>query len=165
MDQLTQPTLEQSPQNLLPAGEPRFRERPVWQWVLIYLVPALLVYGLVYYVTLPKNNGSSASLSALTANGHTVVLTDYGFSPGVLTVKKGTTVTFMNRSTKDARFASNPHPIHSDYPTRGGCISSTFDSCDDIPPGGSWDFTFDAVGTWGYHNHLNAVDMGTVVVE
>ncbi|MFZ3044196.1 MAG: hypothetical protein WA058_03795 [Minisyncoccia bacterium] len=139
-------------------------KRPVWQWILIYAVPALLVYGLVYYGTQSNKNGAPSS-SAITAAGQTVVFTDSGFSPSVLTIKKDTTVTFQNQSTKEMRVASNPHPIHDDYPTRGGCISSTFDSCSIIPPGGSWTFTFDTLGTWGYHNHLNAVDMGSVVVQ
>jgi len=63
------------------------------------------------------------------------------------------------------RIASNPHPIHDAYPTRGGCISSTFDSCKDIAPGQSWSFTFDVGGTWSYHDHLRPNVGGTIIVQ
>jgi plastocyanin len=88
-----------------------------------------------------------------------------GFVPSVLTVQKGETVTFKNGSTQDMRVASNPHPIHNGYPTTGGCVGSTFDSCAMIPAGGSWSFTFDFVGSWGYHDHLNPSITATIVVQ
>lgn len=91
--------------------------------------------------------------------------TDSGFSPAVLTVKVGTTVTFLNGASDAMRIASNPHPVHTGYPTTGGCVGSTFDACHNIDPGSSWTFTFDKVGTWGFHNHLNPVEMGTIVVQ
>lgn len=95
----------------------------------------------------------------------TIVYTDNGFSPSTLRVKIGATVAFKNQSPDSFWPASNPHPAHSGYPTRGGCRSSTFDACTRIPPGGSWSFTFGVVGTWGYHDHLSAGYGGTVIVE
>lgn len=94
-----------------------------------------------------------------------IVYTDSGFSPSVLTVSKGTTVTFENQSSAPFWPASNPHPAHNGYPTTGGCRASTFDACGPIPSGGSWSFTFDIVGTWGYHDHLAADNGGTAVVQ
>jgi len=94
-----------------------------------------------------------------------VTYTDSGFSPKTLTIKKGETVLFKNTASDDMRVASNPHPIHNGYPTTGGCVSSTFDSCNTIAPGQSWSFTFDIVGRWGYHNHLNPTEGGTIVVQ
>ena len=52
--------------------------------------------------------------------------------------------------------ASDPHPVHTAYPG--------FDSHTDIGAGESFSFTFDKVGSWGYHNHLNSTVRGTVVV-
>lgn len=90
-----------------------------------------------------------------------------GFSTSSITFKipVGAAVEFFNKSNEDMWVASNPHPTHSSYPTTGGCIASTFDSCRGIPPGGSWSFVFDVAGTWGYHNHLNPGHKGTVVVR
>lgn len=34
-----------------------YGKRPLWQWVVIYLVVAAVVYGLVYYFVLAKGGG------------------------------------------------------------------------------------------------------------
>lgn len=34
-----------------------YGKRPLWQWIVIYLVVAALVYGLVYYFVLAKDGG------------------------------------------------------------------------------------------------------------
>lgn len=168
-----------------------YEKRPLWQWVLIYLVAAVVVYGAVYYFVLRKNGGYNSSSSQTytspaqqtqqqtlpqqnqslnpiqpPANAQNIITyTDSGFSPSTLTVKKGDTVIFKNTASDDMRVASNPHPRHNGYPTTGGCVSSTFDSCSDIKPDTSWSFTFDIVGTWGFHNHLNPSEGGTIVVQ
>ena len=88
-----------------------------------------------------------------------------GFSPANITVPKNSTVTFKNLGTANFWPASNPHPIHTDYPEKGGCINSIFDACKPIPPGSSWSFKFDVPGTWGYHDHMHARFSGTVTVQ
>lgn len=83
--------------------------------------------------------------------------TNAGFSPQTVTVKKGTTVVFINKSDSKMDVASNPHPTHTDYPG--------FDQYKSSQKGqNEYDFTFDKVGTWGFHNHLNPSDGGTVIV-
>ncbi len=94
-----------------------------------------------------------------------VIYTDSGYTPNTIKIKKGETVTWKNKSSGGMWTASNPHPIHTEYPQSGGCISSIFDECKSDGPGIEWSFTFTHAGTWGYHNHVNARDMGTVVVE
>lgn len=86
----------------------------------------------------------------------TVNYTDSGFSPAIITVKKGTMVTFVNQSSSAMWVASNPHPTHSLLPG--------FDELTSVVRGGKYQYTFNKVGTWKYHNHPNAGDMGTVVV-
>lgn len=88
-----------------------------------------------------------------------------GFSPDTVMIKKGDTVLFKNESADDIWPASDPHPAHTAYPAKGGCIGSTFDACAKIPPGGSWIFIFDIAGTWKYHDHLNSRRTGTVIVQ
>ena len=109
-------------------------------------------------VTTERNSNASLPMQ------NTVFYTDKGFSPNSLTIRKGATITFQNQSTHDMRPASDPHPAHTDYPTTGGCVGSTFDACRIIKPGAYWSFEFDSVGTWKYHNHLNPSDTGTVIV-
>jgi plastocyanin len=87
----------------------------------------------------------------------TVVYTNSGFSPVNLTVKRGTTVIFRNDSSGQLWVASDPHPVHTDL--------SSFDSRQGIAPGESFRYTFNETGTWGYHNHLDSGDEGTVTVQ
>jgi len=153
-----------------------YGKRPLWPWVLLYVIIGGVVYALIYYFFLANsggynysqtnNYGTQTQTTLPTTSGKNVVTyTDSGFSPSTLTIKKGDTVIFKNTASDAMRVASNPHPVHNGYPTTGGCVSSTFDSCTNIAPGQSWSFKFDIVGTWGYHNHLNPNEGGTIVVQ
>lgn len=115
-------------------------------------------------VNAPQQPASTA-IPSVKPSTITVTYTDQGFSPTSVSIQKGDTVKFINQSSEPLRVGSDPHPIHNGYPTTGGCTNSTFDSCKGIQPGDSWSFTFDLVGTWGYHNHLDAREKGTVIVK
>src|SRR3989344_737548 len=86
----------------------------------------------------------------------TVTLTEDGYSPASVTVKPGTKVTWKNMSGKTATVSSAPHPTHTDYPPLN--LGSFAD-------GESHTLTFDKAGTYGYHNHFDASQKGTIVVE
>jgi len=85
-----------------------------------------------------------------------VTYSDGGFNPKTVTVKVGTTVTFMNDSSGAMWVASDPHPVHT--------LLSGFDELNSVRKGGSYEYTFTKVGTWTYHNHMNPSMKGTVVV-
>lgn len=34
-----------------------YSKRPMWQWVVIYIVVAVIVYGLIYYLFIHKSGG------------------------------------------------------------------------------------------------------------
>jgi hypothetical protein len=36
----------------------RYGKRPVWQWIVIYLAVAIVVYGLVYLLFINKSGGT-----------------------------------------------------------------------------------------------------------
>ena len=111
--------------------------------------------------TVPNFNGfyiGPVYVAVVTYDGNT-------FSPSTAFIPKDGAVIFRNRSKANMRVASNPHPAHDSYPEKGGCVSSLFDSCVNIPPKVSWSFTFRYPGTWGYHNVLNDVQGGFVVVQ
>ena len=81
-----------------------------------------------------------------------------GFSPKTVTIKKGETVVFENKTGKKASVASDEHPTHLLYPE--------FDQYKTEQRGkGEFRFTFEKAGTWNYHDHLNANMTGTVVVK
>lgn len=50
------------PEDKQPEQKPTkgYGKRPVWQWVVIYLVLAVIVYGLIYYFFF-RDSGSGSS--------------------------------------------------------------------------------------------------------
>jgi len=95
-----------------------------------------------------------------------ITFTDSGFVPSSVTVKKGQTVRWMNNAGSKVWPASAVHPEHSAYPQKSAsdCLGSSFDACKGLAQGESWDFTFNYVGEWKFHNHLNAAQRGAVNV-
>ena len=87
----------------------------------------------------------------------TVRYTNNGFQPAKLTVPVGTMVEFINQSDKEMWVASNVHPSHEILPT--------FDQFKGVEKGKSYMYTFDAKGTWAYHDHINPAIEGTITVE
>jgi len=83
-------------------------------------------------------------------------MTATGFSPAEIKIVKGVTVTFVNQSATSRWPASAPHPTHTNYPE--------FDALKGLNQGESWSFTFNNVGTWAYHDHLNPAVFGKVIV-
>lgn len=104
-----------------------------------------------------STNNQAGPSSTANQGQTTVTLTaDDGFSPSTLTIKAGTKVTWVNNSGEDATINSNPHPTHTDYPPLNlGAFSN----------GQSLSLTFDKPGTYGYHNHFNPSQKGTIIVQ
>jgi hypothetical protein len=52
---------DQNSQNIDPDPELKptkgYGKRPIWQWVVIYLIVAVVVYGLIYLVFFNGNSG------------------------------------------------------------------------------------------------------------
>lgn len=116
-------------------------------------------------VNAPQQPAPTAALPPAEQNIITISYADQGFSPVSLSIKKGDAAKFVNQSSRPLWVGSDPHPAHTGYPETGGCINSAFDSCRVIQPGDSWSFTFTISGAWGYHNHLNPGEKGTVIVK
>jgi plastocyanin len=103
-----------------------YGKRPLWQWVVLYVVVAVAIYGLVYYFVLAKRGGgynnpaavaptsaptamqpapsqAPATGSAMTVSAQkiTVVGTEFAFNPSTITLKKGqpAEITFKNNGT------------------------------------------------------------------
>jgi plastocyanin len=105
----------------------------------------------------PETSTSTESTVAVAPKTVTVEYTDAGFAPATVTINKGDTVKFVNNSSGKMWVASAPHPTHTDYPE--------FDEDVAVSNGESYSFTFDKVGSWKYHNHVNSSKFGTVVVQ
>lgn len=125
----------------------------------ITILILLAVVGIGYYAL--AGNGSSGEIAQETPlveneeiEENTVIYQQSGFTPETTTVDVGTTVTFINRSSKPMWVGSDPHPAHTDYP-----------DFDQLRDGGEYSFTFNEAGSYPYHNHLFPSDTGTVIVE
>ena len=116
------------------------------------------------------NNDGAGDGGDLVVGTFTVTRTDDGFSPTPLTIKKGSTVTFVNNSSEPSWPASAMHPTHTVYPGSDiqKCGSdeqgSIFDACKGLENGESFSFTFNEAGEWGYHDHLNSKKFGKIIV-
>ncbi|MEX2090871.1 MAG: hypothetical protein WD989_01910 [Candidatus Paceibacterota bacterium] len=123
--------------------------------------------------TSPTVSPASTPTPTSVQKNNLVTYTDSGYSPTILTIKRGETVTWKNASSFKMWTASAIHPTHNNYP--GTDISfcdkekptlvPMFDSCGGFASGQTWSFEFDNVGTWKYHNHSNPSHTGTIIVE
>lgn len=96
-----------------------------------------------------------------------IVYTENGYEPKTVTIQKGDTVRFVNNAAEQESWpASAVHPTHSIYPGKSDddCLGSSFDSCRGLLPGEFWEFTFDEVGEWRFHDHLHPSKTGSVIV-
>lgn len=86
----------------------------------------------------------------------TVVLGRDGFNPKKIRVKKGATITFINKSQEHFWPASDPHPTHE--------YLVGFDPQKAIASGDKWSLIFNDAGLWNYHDHLHIIFRGSIEV-
>lgn len=86
----------------------------------------------------------------------TITLTNNGFSPETLTILKGATVTWINNSGSEATVNSDPHPLHTAYPPL---------NLGQFNDGDTLQLSFNKPGRYGYHNHFDATQTGTIIVQ
>jgi plastocyanin len=91
-----------------------------------------------------------------TTSTATITYSNSGFSPETITVKTGDTVTIKNTSSRTVEFDSDPHPAHT---------TNTELNVNKVAAGQSETFKVVRTGTFGYHNHLNASETGTIIVQ
>lgn len=103
-----------------------------------------------------SESSSSSNSGAEETAAATITYDGSGFSPASVTVKSGDTVKVVNQSQDQIKFESNPHPTHTDNRE----LNQEF-----IDAGASKSFKVTKVGTWGYHNHLNHEQGGTIIVQ
>lgn len=105
----------------------------------------------------PDASASPMATGTMDEQNPTVSMTDTGISPAQITVKSGTTITFVNNGTQPHWPASDPHPIHTDLPG--------FDAKRGLATGDLYRFTFTKVGTFGMHDHLHPAFHATITVQ
>jgi len=111
-------------------------------------LPAILI-AIVIISGCANYGGSPAPSTTPTAGANEVNIKGFTFSPGALTVKAGTTVTWTNED-------SASHTIVSDI----GAFSS-----DSITTGKTFSYAFDKAGTYEYHCGIHPSMKAKIVVE
>lgn len=119
----------------------------------IFAVAIFIFLGLVGFAWISKQKVPVAAQAVSSAQ---IVLSEDGFEPSEVTIKKGGTVTFTTTAGRPFWPASNLHPTHSIY--------SEFDPLRPLKPNEEWSFTFDRVGTHNFHDHIRAYFFGKVYV-
>ena len=115
--------------------------------------------------TPPANNPVTPYNGSVNVN-----YTTSGFSPKVLTIRKDTTVNFVNTTNTSMWVASDPYPTNEGYsgttatqhcPDAG---DTHFDECTAVGKGNTFTFVFLKVGTWTYHDQQHPENTGTIIV-
>lgn len=97
--------------------------------------------------TLDSKTNTASTVPSKTNESASVNIQNFAFSPDALTIKLGTTITWINND-------SAPHQIKS----------ATFNS-DPLSQGNSFSFTFKNAGTFNYICSIHPSMTGTIVVE
>jgi len=158
--------------------------RPIWIVLILIILLAIgfLAYSMSNDEDMPSETATTTDSTPTTTDTNppptgeapspvTIMYDGDSFSPATVTVPVGTTVTWVNSSSDRMWIGSNDHPTHTRYDgttTAEHCADGTatspavFDQCG---AGTQYSFTFTKAGTWGYHNHSNSGERGTVVVQ
>lgn len=100
-------------------------------------------------------NQSSSSEQDQVASA-TITYDGTTFSPATVAVEAGSAIQVVNNASDAVEPSSDPHPVHTANPEI---------NFGDIAPGESKTVTVTTKGTWGYHNHYDKNQKGTIVVE
>ena len=99
---------------------------------------------------------TASPMESKKSSGVTIEVTANGFSPNSVTVKSGTQITWVNKTDSMVTVNSNPHPVHNLYPQL---------NLGRFGPSQSVLVTLDKPGTYTYHNHLDPIITGKIIVE
>ena len=161
-------------------------------WVIV--IAALIIIGFIIFFSLNNNMATgSAIVEQVTQdqvgvddssgqNTYNIEITSSGFSPSQLSINQGDSVTWINKDSEPHWPASGMHPTHTRYSgasydepgsfagslackSEGNPKDGAFDPCKSIAPGESWTFTFEQIGSWGFHDHLDSSYFGKITVQ
>jgi hypothetical protein len=125
--------------------------------LLIFGLVALISLAGIYFLNQPKSSQISTQPNIPVGQTHTVVLTENGFQPSEIEIKVGDIVEFKASINEPFWPASDLHPTHGIYPE--------FDPTEPIEPSDSWPFQFLKNGRWKFHDHLQPIFRGVVIVK
>jgi plastocyanin len=122
--------------------------------VLLVIATVIL---LLLVLTLGHHQPKAALYKAPTPAIAKVSLTGSGFSPATITVKTGNIVEWTSRDELQThQVAANPLQVHSELPS---LVSNQ------LGQGAVYRYKFTKAGTYHYHDEVNPMLNGTVVVQ
>lgn len=142
---------------------------------IVILIGVILVAGAVlYYKTgwqqkdiTPSQNQTSNQVSetqdmpsnTVVAENktYTVEITATSFNPKTLEIKKGDTVTFVNKDTAKHWPASDLHPSHK--------LCPGFDALHGLTQGEIYSYTFNEAKTCIMHDHMHPSLTGAIIIQ
>jgi plastocyanin len=122
----------------------------------LYIVLFCLIFIALGAIVANKKFAKKIITDTAELDSVTVSMREDEYIPSELTVKKGTKVTFFNKTSIARWPASNLHPSHEIYPE--------FDPKEPVMPGTMWDFIFNKTGKWEMHDHLAPYITGSITV-
>ncbi len=129
------------------------RRKTVGRWLT--LAVAVVVVGAASLFVVLQQNGSNSVQAAPSA---TVEVSASGFQPQTIRIKKGETVTWVNKDTAAHHIVADPFTKDES--------SRTLNSDSPLAQDESYTSTFEEAGTFNYHDQINPVAFrGTVIVE
>ena len=129
--------------------------------ILIIILMVVVLGLLIWYFTAEKSlnqnqNVNVVNVEVIAPPKNTVWIIDGNFTPSVLTVGVGDKVTWVNKDDVKRRVASDPHPTSTKLPE---LVSN------DLAPNDQFSFSFTNSGEWGYHDYLNPIKKGRIIVQ
>ncbi len=148
----TDPLIEEHEANMRAA-----RNMKRGQAVAALCITVILAVALTTFVNNRTNPVDAPVVQAAPANISDVLITNSGFVPQTVSIKKGTVVIWQSAQIgQPVIIASNPYPKNDSLPTlKSGQLSV----------GSSYRYKFDKAGTFSYHDDLNPNTNGFIIVK
>ena len=137
-----------------PPPEPNSKISKIPPWI-IWVAGILIVFIVLALLLHHPNKKQSTTHNAIVPVS--IQITSKGFVPASVQINKDTTVIWTNIDSAPHRVAANPYPTHTDLPG--------LDSKTNIGTNGTYQYKFEASGTFGYHDELHPEHNGTIKVE
>lgn len=143
-----EPSLLSSPTVPSVNGPTKQRKLAMIAGAFVIVVVAIALFGILSHNQKPV-------IRPLAHTTVTIRITDSGFVPSDIFIKRGTQVVWTNETHSDQRIASDPYPSHTSLP---GLFS------DNIAPQATYAYAFEKSGHWGYQDFLHPTINGNVHV-
>ena len=133
------------------------------------VIGALLLVGLITALVVTRDDDSSSTNTTSNNTQQTdqdesddepieILISEEGFDPETFIIDVGDTVRWTNDGNSPHHIASDPYPEATDLP---GLNSGE----EPLGPGAYYEYTFTEPGTYGFHDQLDPLVNGEIIVE